>query len=174
LTPWGQAHLDLAHRIWSDPDVRRYLWDDKVVSREVAGEVLRQSERDFAIRGFGLWGIHLRDDGPVIGFVGLRMAGYAKEPELLYGLLPAWWHRGFATESGNALLAHAFVTLRLDRIAGATDVPNTASVRVMERLGMRFLRRGAMHGLDTFFYGIGREEWQTTAEARQPDKSPSS
>jgi RimJ/RimL family protein N-acetyltransferase len=44
-------------------------------------------------------------------------------------------------------------------VEGATDVPNTASVRVMERIGMSFVRRGLLNGLDTLFYRLTRESY---------------
>jgi RimJ/RimL family protein N-acetyltransferase len=39
-------------------------------------------------------------------------------------------------------------------VRAATDPPNTASIRVMERLGMTFERRGELNGLDTVFYTL--------------------
>jgi len=50
-------------------------------------------------------------------------------------------------------------------VVAITDVPNTASVRVMERAGLRFLRRGPHHGLDSFVYGLGRADFR-------PDGAP--
>jgi RimJ/RimL family protein N-acetyltransferase len=157
LRPLGPADLAAMHTMWTDADVRRFLWDDQVISRDVAAAVLLTSSRDFAHHGFGLWAIHEQTSGALVGFCGLRETA-AGPPELLYGLLPAWWGRGLATEAAQAVLSYAFTTLGVGEIVAATDVPNTASVRVMERLGMRFERRGALNGLDTLFYRITRED----------------
>ena len=78
----------------------------------------------------------------------------------MYGLAPAFWGRGLATEAARAVLAHGFGTVGLARVIAATDVPNTASTRVMERLGMRFTHRGTLNGLETVFYEIRRDDFE--------------
>ena len=66
LRPLGVADAGAAHRLWTDPDVRRHLWDGRIIPRERGVEVLAASERDFAERGFGLWGVHERGAEPPI------------------------------------------------------------------------------------------------------------
>ena len=58
------------------------------------------------------------------------------------------------------MLAYAFDVLACPHVVAATDVPNTASARTLERLGMQFERRGALNGLDTLFYRLRRERFQ--------------
>ena len=70
--------------------------------------------------------------------MGLREIDDTPEVELLYGFAPAHWGRGLALEAARVVLAHGFDALGLERIAGRTDTPNRASVRVLERLGMGF------------------------------------
>ena len=155
LRPLAGGDLDAAHSLWTDPDVRRYLWDDVVIPREQAVAVLAASEADFAAHGYGLWAVCVPETGELIGFCGFRPAEEG-EPELLYGLAPRWWGQGLATEAAQAVLGYGFDTLGFERVVAATDVPNAASVRVMERLGMRFERRGELNGLDTLFYALPR------------------
>jgi RimJ/RimL family protein N-acetyltransferase len=158
LQPLGPEHLAVMHAMWTDAYVRRYLWDDMVIGEETAARALAASADDFAQRGFGLWGVFDRATGELVGFCGLRCP-VEGVPELLYGLWREWSGQGVATEAARAVLAHAFTTLGVREIAAATDVPNTASVGVMQRLGMRFERRGTLNGLDTLFYRITREEF---------------
>lgn len=139
--------------MWIDPDMRRFLWDDEIIDRARAEATLAQGLAAAEEPGLGFWIIERLGEPAAIGFVGLwRRNRELSDPELLYGLLPAWWRQGLATEAAAAALAHAFDTGRFARIVAATDPPNTASVRVMERLGMRFERRGTLEGLDTIFY----------------------
>ena len=90
----------------------------------------------------------------LIGFCGCQF-GDDGRAELLYGLTAAWWGQGLATECAGAVLDHLFGPLGLTEVMALTDAPNTASARVMERLGMTFERRGDHHGLDTVFYRLG-------------------
>lgn len=156
LRPATDADVDTLHRIWTDPGVRRYLWDDKVIEREVAAEVVAASIADWRERGYGLWVVEDRDGNAPIGFVGFRSSEEDPRPELLFGFLPTHWHRGIATEAAKAALAFAFDTLDCEEVWGATDPPNEASVRVMERAGMTFERRATLNGLDTVFFRLRR------------------
>jgi NAD-dependent deacetylase len=153
LEPLLPADLDDAHALWTDADVRRYLWDDKVVPRETVEAVLLASARDFSRGRFGLWGAY-DDRAPdrLAGFCGLRSEGIAPEPELLFGLYRSHWGSGLAHEAARAVMDHAFRVLGLPAIVAATDVPNERSARTLERLGMTFERRALHNGLDTLFY----------------------
>jgi [ribosomal protein S5]-alanine N-acetyltransferase len=154
------ADVAVAHAMWVDPDMRRYLCDDKIVSVEQAREWLETSERNFTERQFGLWLLDERASGHTIGFAGCR-DWPSGEPELMYGLLRPWWGLGLATEAATAVLDYVFETLGHRVVMAATDPPNVASVRVMERLGMAFHERCEMHGLDTVVYRLSRERWRT-------------
>lgn len=147
--------VDDAHRLWTDPDVRRYLWDDIVIARELAAEVVEASCRHFAEHGYGLWWVYRREEPEWIGFCGFRPSEEG-EPELLYGLLPAAWGQGLAQEASRTVLAYVFEQLGHEKVVAATDFPNTTSIRVLERLGMTFERRGVLNGLDTVFYSLER------------------
>lgn len=150
LTPVTEADAGTLHRIWTDADVRRYLWDDTVIDRETANAVVAQSAKDWREHGYGLWLIAELATGEVAGFVGFRASDERPEPELLFGLLPAYWRRGFATEAAEAALRYL-----QHPVWAATDVPNAASVRVLERLGMTFERRANIDGRETLFYRHG-------------------
>lgn len=159
LRPFTAVDLDEAHALWTEPAVRRYLWHGVVIGRATAAAALHASARDFAGRGFGLWRVHDRASGACIGFCGCRTAG-GPEPELVYGLRPAWWGQGLAVEASAAVLDHVFFTLLHTDVVAATDPPNLPSLRVMEKLGMSPARRATLNGLDTIFYRLARATWR--------------
>ena len=163
LVPLTTADLTPFHQLLVDPDVRRYLCDDRIVPREFAAAILDRSTRDFDACSYGLWQIEPGSSSPsapvagMAGFCGLRNGDLTPEPELLYGLIAAWWGRGHATEASRAVIAYAFESLGLPALAAATDPPNTASIRVLERLGFAFTDRREHNGLDTLFYRLERK-----------------
>jgi ribosomal-protein-alanine N-acetyltransferase len=159
LRPLTAADAAAAHALWTQPEVRRYLWNDEVVTLDRVREVIAAGRRDFAARRYGLWGVYDTATGAFAGFAGCREWPDGG-PELMYGLAPAWWGRGLATEAAEAVLAYLFETLGYPHVMAATDPPNLASVRVMERLGMAFHERCEMHGLDTLVYRLSRERWR--------------
>jgi ribosomal-protein-alanine N-acetyltransferase len=153
LQPVTTADTDVLLAMWTDPAVRKYLWDDVVINRGRAAAVVDASVAGAVERGYGLWLVSLRATGQAVGFVGFRPSELGdSDPELLFGLLPAWWHQGLATEAAQAVLRFGFDTLGFDRVVAATDAANEASVRVLERVGLRLVRRGPLHGLDTLFF----------------------
>lgn len=154
LLPVSIDHVDTLHQIWTDADVRRYLWDDVEIDRQTAAAVVDQNLSDWSSRRYGLWLITDKQTNDAIGFVGFRSSEDANEPELLFGVLPGSWHRGIATEAAVAALRYLFEDVGASAAWAATDPPNTASVRVMERIGMVFDRHGKLNELDAVFYRI--------------------
>ncbi|NOT61720.1 MAG: GNAT family N-acetyltransferase [Acidobacteria bacterium] len=75
---------------------------------------------------------------------------------LLYGIDEAHWGRGYAAEAARAIVDYGFVQLGCEQIVASTDVPNLASIRVMEKLGLTFQRRALVEGKDTVFYELTR------------------
>ena len=143
LRPARDGDVDALWRLWTDPDVRRYLWDDRAIERdEAAGTVHALGE--LAGRGLGLWCLErIGSDAALVGCAGLLPvdAAAAVEPSLagmvepLVALAPDAWGRGLATEALDALVLHAFAVLELPALAGVTDVPNAASDRMLRRAG---------------------------------------
>lgn len=158
--PYREADADHLWRLWTDPEVRRYLWDDRVIDRETAAATMRDSIACTNAHGFGHWAVTWRDGAEaLIGFCGLRWREEAPaEVELVYGLQPALWGRGLITEAARAWLRYGFEVLGRSHIWALTDAPNARSEAVMRRLGMRFDRRLMHNGLDSVRYVIGRDE----------------
>ena len=176
--------VDALHAHWNDPQVRRFLFDDAAVPRAVVEEVVRASLDSFAERGWGTWVLTLRgaaDSEVPVGTCSLRPLCAAptapaqstpEEPrdfvEIVYSLDPAHWHRGLAHEAATAVLAHAFTT-GLDGIVGGADPANTASLRLLQRLGLRPLGTLLVEGRSYPYFSAHRGD---RAPAAYVDFSP--
>jgi RimJ/RimL family protein N-acetyltransferase len=165
LRPLGISQCEAALALWQQPGVRRYLWDDRIITRDEALSPLLTSERDFRERGFGLWGLHLPGDAMLLGFCGLRTADVVAEPELLFALDDGFRGRGYAWEAARAVLQHAFDELGLPAVGAATDVANVRSSRLLTKLGLHLARRADHNGLDTLFYVCTIDDWASGVEA---------
>ena len=166
LRPYRDRDLDALHALWTDPDVRRYLWDDMIITRARAAETMQASIASMARHGFGHWAVCAAGADALIGFCGLSCMDETPEIELMYGLAPAQWGCGFATEAARAVLRHAFETVGQPRVHAITDVPNRASIAVLQRLGMQFEARCRHHGLDRLRYVITREAFESATTGR--------
>lgn len=156
IRPFAIADIDDLHRLWTEPEVRHYLWDGDVIPRERVESLVHTSITSFEKHGFGLWAVFPREKESLIGFCGFW---YFHEPprlELLYGISPSHWHMGFATESAIAMMNYGFKELAFDRIEASTDVANLASTKVMERAGMSFWKCETTNGLDTVYFAISQ------------------
>jgi RimJ/RimL family protein N-acetyltransferase len=163
LRPCTTADVDALHALWTDAAVRRWLWDDIVIDRATAADVVAASEASFAARGFGQWCVEVREGDGLVGFAGLREVQGQSDIEVLYGFLPSRWGRGLALEAARAVLAHGFETVKLTRIAGRTGTPNRASARVLERVGMTFDCESLSNDLPTLNYSITRDGFAAAA-----------
>lgn len=159
LAPLTAADASVMHAIWTSAGVRRFLFDDEILSFDRACELIRESERLWHEERCGLWGVRVADEGALIGFAGFWYFRDPPERELLYGIAEEQWGRGLATEAARAILDYGFESLGFAECMGSTDWENIASRRVMEKLGMRFDRRVVVEGLDTAFYRLTRHQW---------------
>ena len=158
LRPATLADLPDLHALFNDARVRRWLFDDRVVTESAAREIIEASTASFAGRSFGQWIVSETGAPALLGCAGLFSAD-GVEIEILYAVHPAHWGRGLATEAARAVLDHGFRTLALPRIAARADTPNAESIRLMERLGMRFEEERPIAGRPTVHYALTREEW---------------
>ncbi len=157
LRPFTLDDVDDLHRLWTEPGVRQYLWDDQVIPRERVESIVESSLASFEAHGFGLWAVQPEAEQLLIGFCGFWFFHEPPKLELLYGIAPAYWNRGLATEAAKAMIKYGFETLSFERIEASTNAPNQASSRVMEKAGMSFWKREPTNGLDTIYYAISRE-----------------
>jgi [ribosomal protein S5]-alanine N-acetyltransferase len=131
--------LDLTALVvhWTQPDVRRFLFDGAALSTDEIVTVIAESSRDFAAAGYGFWIIEeLPADGCALaGTVGLRLLDNPG-PEIVYSLSPTVWGKGYATEAVSAVVDHALGELGLPEVLADVDNGNTASAAVIERLGL--------------------------------------
>jgi len=123
----------LAH--WAAPDVRRFLFDGAMLPAAEIAEAIEDSARDFARAGYGLWLVHENGRSDLVGTAGLRPLE-AIGLEIFYSLAPGSWGRGYATEAARAVLDRALGPLGMPEVLAEIDEGNTASIAVIERLGM--------------------------------------
>jgi ribosomal-protein-alanine N-acetyltransferase len=102
-------------------------------------------------------------DGDVIGSLGIEQEG-DKSLELGYWFGVPYWGQGFATEAASALLRFAFGWLAQCEIVAGYIVDNTASARVLGKLG--FVRTGqrkrtsrARGEVNCIDVSLTRDEW---------------
>jgi len=92
----------------------------------------------YAKHGFGLYLVVLKETNESIGMCGLIKRDGLEDVDIGYAFLPKFWSRGYAVESALAVKVYAKEVLGLKRIVAITDPANAGSIRVLEKLGLRF------------------------------------
>jgi RimJ/RimL family protein N-acetyltransferase len=143
LRPIAAADTDLLLELDSDPEVMRFLTGGRPSTRDEITETIRDSigHRWLAfLSGDSAEGT--RKDAPdgFVGWFGLAPGPGHGDRQLGYRLLRSMWGRGFATEGASAMVDYGFTELGAARIWAQTMTVNTASRRVMERCGLRYVR----------------------------------
>jgi ribosomal-protein-alanine N-acetyltransferase len=152
--------LDRMCEITRDPEVTRYIGHGHPLSREETQANLGKIVSGFRSRGYGRWALERRDTGVLVGYCGLSSGNPEVGIELAYMLAREEWGKGLALEAGRASLRYGFETLRVDSIAGLTFHDNQRSRRVLERLGMKFVRDERYYDFDCVHYAAARADWR--------------
>ena len=91
--------------------------------------------------GFGPYLVRLKIDGQPIGLCGLFKRDSLNDPDIGFAFLPDYTGKGYGFESATAVMHYAREVLGLTRIVGITLPTNQYSIRLLEKLGLRFERR---------------------------------
>ncbi len=137
LVPWQISDWTLLRPIATDPEVMRYItggrpWTDDEIQLFVSRQINLYAER-----GFCRWKLLEKPAGEMIGFCGVGFWRDNPDPEIGWWLARRSWGRGLATEAARAALRDAFERVRLERIISVAMRDNRASIRIMEKLGLK-------------------------------------
>ena len=123
----------------SDPEVLRFVPDKPLPDVEQARQMLVDHPiADYRKHRFGRGACILKSTGEQIGFAGLKYLEELGEVDIAYRLRPAHWGQGLATEAALASIRYGFADLDLKQIIGLVMPENIASVRVLEKTGLRY------------------------------------
>ena len=156
LSTWQSSDWTALRPIATDVEVMRYItggvpWTDERIQSFVNRQVELFSERAFC-----RWKLLLKPNKEMIGFCGVGFWGDDLEPEIGWWLARPYWGCGLATEAARVALADVFKRARLDRIISIARPANTASIRIMEKLGLKREREFERDGVCLVRYVINR------------------
>jgi RimJ/RimL family protein N-acetyltransferase len=108
--------------------------------------------------GYGQFAVELKDDGCLVGVCGVLFREAFDLTDVGFAFMPEFWGRGLAFEAAEAVMIYALASLGVGRISGLTSSENTASIRLLEKLGMQFEKIIKMSDddLGTFVYSCPR------------------
>ncbi|MBV8855495.1 MAG: GNAT family N-acetyltransferase [Acidobacteria bacterium] len=132
----------------NDPGFIRFIADRGVRTLEGAARYIEERfAESYRQHGFGLWLVETKEGKAPAGICGLLKRG-APVPgvEVGYAFLPQFRARGYAFEAASASAVYARDVLGLPRLYAVVNPDNASSIRVLEKLGMRFERAVRLTG----------------------------
>jgi ribosomal-protein-alanine N-acetyltransferase len=160
-----EADVDALFDIFSDPEVARYLAIPRHETRQDSERFLAVIHEGFRSSSLFQWGIE--HAGRVIGTCTLGGLDWVnRRAEIGFSLRRASWGQGLMSGALALLIDHAFNDLGLHRIEADVDPRNSASLRILDRLGFqregylreRYLKDGEAQ--DSVIFGLLRNGYR--------------
>jgi RimJ/RimL family protein N-acetyltransferase len=170
LRPFVEDDFEAFHAMRSDEEVARYLYQGPLSPAE-SRDLLERKIAGSSWTSEGDWlsaAVVERKSGITVGDLGLRWVSERdRTAEIGFVFDPRHQGKGFATEAARPLLDWAFGTAGLHRVIGRTEARNSASSRVLEKLGMRL----EAHLVENEWV---KDEWQSELDYAVLDREWSS
>lgn len=138
LREFTLADVALLYNMHQDPAITRYTgdplpWDSLAHTEKVLTEAILPQYKN----GIGRLAVHIKQTDEFIGWCGLKQVD--DEIDLGYRYIQQYWGKGYATEAAQAVLNFG-IQQQLPNIVGCADVENIASVKILEKIGLKFLK----------------------------------
>ena len=157
LRPFRVDDLEVVASYMANPVTMQFLGGSK--SQVEAEHWLTEQMDRQAECGFGIWAVIDRTSDSFVGEGGVQLLGgneLIAGHRLRFGLLPEARGKGYATEVARAWLNHSFRELDLFEVKAIVLPPNTASARVLEKIGMNFVQITEYRGERVALYRASR------------------
>jgi len=146
LRHFTEDDASLLYELNLDPEVTRYTHDpmtDVEHAKQVLNEVILPQ---YSLYDHGRWVVHLKSNLEFMGWCGLKYLPETNEVDLGYRFMKKFWGKGYATEAASACIEYGFNKLKLPSIIGRALPGNLASIKVLEKCGMKYLHEEVVQG----------------------------
>ncbi|WIV12687.1 GNAT family N-acetyltransferase [Proteiniborus sp. MB09-C3] len=110
---------------------------------------------------YGIWAVVDKETDCLLGHCGLNFIRDLSETEVLYAFGRHARGKGYATEAAKASLKYAFEKLDFDHIIALAKPLNKASINVIEKLGLKFVKDMELFDMEVKYFNITREEYES-------------
>ncbi|MEP3638201.1 MAG: GNAT family N-acetyltransferase [Paracoccaceae bacterium] len=148
LQPLRKRNLWFFCRLLGSKSVRFYLGGPVAWSQRFPRFKRYLAAPDFV----GVWVVSLAERNQPIGLVELGPHKDGKDYEISYQFRPTFWGKGFANEAVQAVISHALNETDLERIIAETQSANSASCRLLCKLGMVEVERVERFGAEQIIF----------------------
>ncbi len=127
--------------MYNSDDFINHIGDRKLRTVEAAEQYIKDYMFPvFDAHGFGNYVIRYKDDPNPLGTCGIFFRDELDVPDIGYGLLPAYYKKGLATECANQLIDEVQKVFGITTYSAITSKQNIASKKVLKKLGFNFVK----------------------------------
>lgn len=133
----------------NEPGFLRNIGDRGVKSTAEAFTYIANGPvKSYEEHGFGLYVVELKETGAPIGICGLIKRASLDDVDIGFAFLERHWRKGYGHEAAAAVMEEGRRAHALRRIVAVTAPHNEGSIRILEKVGLRFERMIRMPGED--------------------------
>lgn len=150
--------FDIMFEIDNDPNVMKYIGNGTLRSNKAQIEkiILKLQNWYLEKRKLAVWATIEKNTNSMIGWHLLKPLAESEFVEVGYRLRKKYWGLGYATEMSQALINYGFTVVGLKQIVGITHPENTASQRVLEKCGLKYVREDRYYDFNVSFFEINK------------------
>ncbi|MFL9832462.1 GNAT family N-acetyltransferase [Chryseobacterium terrae] len=142
----------------SNPNVIKYTGNSAFKNIDEA-RIFLESYSDYQKNGFGRWAVVNKSNQEFLGWCGLKYDEDLNETDIGFRFFEHFWNKGFATESAKACIDYGFEKFNLKTIVGRAMKENIASVKVLEKIGLTYVKDFDFNGNDGIILEIEKSNY---------------
>jgi [ribosomal protein S5]-alanine N-acetyltransferase len=159
-------------RLNSDAGLLRFAGKKPTVSLDKALAQIAVFQQQYAENGYGCWAVILKSTGEHVGYCGLKYRNAEADPrrdftDIGYRFERKHWKSGLATEAARACLEFGFEQLHLERVVGCAPVENRPSIRILERIGLKFYANFLLEDAPSVWYQLWRDDYFLDSQTKK-------
>ena len=158
LRKFGERDVEAIFALRKDADIMRFIREPQ--NRNETTNWLKLVSSHWEDEKIGFCAAVEKESTKVIGWCGLWRLKETGETEVGYAIAKEFWGKGFATEAARKFLEYGFDELNFETIVAVAQPENTASRRVMEKLGMQYDYTGEFYGKQLVHYSITKDRFR--------------
>ena len=157
MRPLQESDVEEIFAMRSDEEIMRFIREPQGRD-ESLGWIRLVSER-WSDEKLGFCAVIEKSTDKFLGWCGIWRLQETDEFEIGYAIEKQNWGKGFATEAAGKFMQYGFEELNAEKLVAVARPENSASRRVMEKLGMKFVKVGKFYNQMLVQYAISREEF---------------
>ena len=165
-----QADASALFKVLADNEVAEFYDDDTFTDISQASNQIEAWENGFKNNSCLRWGISHKDGGFIIGSCGIYgFHTWNKRASIGYELARSYWRQGIMTEALSAIIDFGFGEIELNRLEAVVMPENTASIKMLEKLGFRkeglleeYEKWGSKGFVDLCMFAMLRKVWSAS------------